>query len=301
MEAYSSTNHYGSMPDPYSRTQSSRRQPILLIEDSEEEVQRESYKVNWKIAIPLLILGVVPGLIYLAGVAIANCLGGKEVRVQRHDPMESQRYGTGRTYQQYQHVVRGETPRSSLLDTNSRQDQRTRAQKRDVRSRETDRGQTYHSRKAKKDKSGSHRSKRREESPTVVDRTENQRPTTSAIPSQRHVGRKAKPSTRDIGRSAARETTPLRTATSVVDHSVPAPIREGREPRGRDEEVAVNVYMGTRVIQMSKMENESERPERIAAMKRMAKALPYSKAALPGTFQGFLATMYNNSYKALYS
>ncbi len=300
MEAYSSTNHYGSMSDPYSRTQSSRRQPILLIEDSEEEVQRESYKVNWKIAIPLLVLGIVPGLIYLAGVAIANCLGGKEVRVQRHDPMESQRYGTGRPYQQYQHVVHGETPRSTRLDTTSRQDQRTRAPKRDVRSRETDSGQTHRSRKAK-DRSGSHRSKRREQSPSVVDRTQTQRPTTSAIPSQRHVGRKAKPSTRSSGRSSARETTPLRTATSVVDHSAPAPIREGREPRGRDEEVAVNVYMGTRVIQMSKMENESERPERIAAMKKMAKALPYSKAALPGSFQGFLSTMYNNSYKALYS
>jgi len=295
MEAYSTTNHYGSMSDPYSRTQPSQRQPILLIEDSEEEVQRESYKVNWKIAIPLLILGIVPGLIYLAAVAIANRMSGKEVRVQRHDPMESHQHGTGRAYQQYQHIVREETPRSSRLDTSSRKDQANRAQGRDVRSRETNSDQTYHARTA------SHRSKRGEESSAVVDRTQTQRPATSAIPSQRHVGRKAKPSKRDIGPSAARETTPLRTATAVVDHSAPAPIREGREPRGRDEEVAVNVYMGTRVIQMSKLSEESERPERIANMQKMARMLPYSKTPTPGTFQGFLAHMYNNSYKAIYS
>jgi len=228
-------------------------------------------------------------------------MSGKEVRVQRHDPMESHQHGTGRAYQQYQHIVREETPRSSRLDTSSRQDQATRAQGRDVRSRETDSGQTHHARKAKKDRSGSHRSKRGKESSAVVDRTQTQRPATSAIPSTRHAGRKAKPSTRDIGRSAARETTPLRTATAVVDHSAPAPIREGREPRGRDEEVAVNVYMGTRVIQMSKLSEESERPERIANMQKMARMLPYSKTPTPGTFQGFLAHMYNNSYKAIYS
>ncbi|MCB1071992.1 MAG: hypothetical protein KDK96_02705 [Chlamydiia bacterium] len=298
MEAYSRTSHYGSMSDPYSgsRTQGSRRGPALIIEDSEEEVQREAYKVNWKIAIPLLILGVFPGLIYLAGVAIANCMGGKEVRVQRpqHDPMGPSPYGADtRPYQQYRRVV--EPPRDpSPFEADGRRHQRTRAPEREVRD------PAHRPGKVRKDRSGTHRSRREEPSPSAVDRVETHRPPVSAVP--KHPERQPKRSTavpvREGGRLTARETTPLRPATQVVDSSVPAPIREGREPRGRDEEMEVKIYMGTNVIMGSRVD---DKPERIAAMKKLAKTLPYSKNAEPGSFQGFLKHMYGGSYQALYS
>jgi len=126
--------------------------------------------------------------------------------------------------------------------------------------------------------------------PHEVSRTQTQGPSRSAIPSQ------AKSSKHSVAASK-REATPTRTTTQTVDRSAPAPIREGREPKTRDEQVAVNIYMGTRVINMSDVKDKDER---IAKMTTMAKQLPYSKTPNPGTFQGFLAQMYNNSYKALY-
>ena len=121
----------------------------------------------------------------------------------------------------------------------------------------------------------------------------------SAIPQQQRKKTKYRPPLKSI-REESPETLHRGSTTHAVDSAIPAPIKERREPRGREEEVAVNIYMGTQVINMSKFNDESERPERIFRMKNLEKSLPYSKTGLPGTFQGFLKYMYNNSYEALY-
>ena len=63
---------------------------------SSNEVKTEAYKVNWKIAIPLLCLGIAPGLLYLIGVGIANCMGGRRVEKQLLNPPEKSLQGMKR-------------------------------------------------------------------------------------------------------------------------------------------------------------------------------------------------------------
>jgi len=284
MEAYGAQTTRSGY-NPYQGTQSSRRQPVLIIEDSEEEVQREAYKVNWKIAIPLLCVGLVPGLIYLAGVAIANCLGGREVR------REPQDYTSGRgstpSYQQYQQTVRREESRRTALVADERTPLSRTPDRHERSSRKDRSGETREVRHTKKER----KSKRREESPSVVDRAVTRSAPRSAIPSQPRSHRK-----KDADRSSTRVAS-MPTPSRISEPAVPVSIREGREPRTTEERVAVNIYMGTRVINMSAIEDKAER---IAAMKKSAKMRPYSKTAEPGSFQGFLKMMYNSSYNALY-
>lgn len=172
MEACSSRDHYGPMPAPYSRTNAPQRGATLLVDGSNEKVQKEAYKINWKIAIPLLILGVIPGLIYSAGVAIANHLGGKEVRVQHPNPMEPNSYGKNTGFnQQDQHDVTTKDSYGQGIDRKRHQQTRTRERK--VKSQEINRGQTP--------------TPKQKEKPSRVDRVETGRPTSSqsAIPIQR--------------------------------------------------------------------------------------------------------------------
>lgn len=98
MEAYSSTRPYGS--NHYDFPQD----PVT---------EREPYKVN-KVALAILLcLGIAPGLLYLIGVGIANCMGGREITVQQQDYS----YGTFATHQTYQQTI-GRRPRKT--STNQR-------------------------------------------------------------------------------------------------------------------------------------------------------------------------------------
>lgn len=314
MEACSSIDPHGSMLDPHSRTNAPQKGSILTIDGSNEKVQIEAYKINWKIAIPLLILGVIPGLIYLAGVTIANYLGGKEVRVQHPNPMESNSHVRDAVFnQQDQHVVTPKDPSGQV--THRRGHQPTTTREREVNSQETNRGQTHTPRqKAKPSRTDRVEISRPSSSQSAIPRESSSRKTKAQSPQQKasrlidtniastnknissHLQDESKH--QPLGRRT--DTGSKKESTHVTDHSAPIPIREGREPRTQEEKIAVNIYMGKRVIEMSKITDESKRPKRIAKMEQMARMLPYSKKAEHGTFQGFLNQMYHNSYKILY-
>lgn len=268
------------------------------IGNGSEEVRTEAYKVNWKIAIPLLILGIAPGLIYLAGVAMANCLGGKTVRVQREDPTPSSTL--------YQQAHRPNTA------AQRRREDRPSVADRAITSRRSPETVIPTPAKRKKETTkdilakttwSSSSSRKNRQVRKVLDWFETNHRTLSS--SEKATFKEAASTMRGPKAfveyittqqaSASRQTT--RTPARTPEPAVPVAIREGREPRGHEESVAVNLYMGTRVINMSAVK---DRADRIEGMQKMAKTLPYSKKGEPGTFQGFLKQMYNNSYAALY-
>lgn len=54
-----------------------------------KETQKTAYKIHWKIAIPLLCAGIIPGLVYLMGVGVANYMGGRKIERKNEEPFES--------------------------------------------------------------------------------------------------------------------------------------------------------------------------------------------------------------------
>lgn len=240
------------------------------IEDTDMEVRTEAYKVNWCLAAVLLVAGVIPGLIYLGGIALLNCMGGKQVMVPRErttdhlrvdraaattlspasmiDPRSQQGYGT--SGQRRQESRRGvSTPSDPLL-----RDQK-RAKK--------------HSRRTDTSVVGSERRETR--TPTDRSRRDEQR----VQKDSRRVNRSGvtpSPTQRDPKPRGTQAPTPARTHS--VDASVPAPIREARKPRGRDEEKAVIGFMAREVINGSRVDDKERL---IRSVEIMAKTSPYEK------------------------
>lgn len=243
----STLNHYNQ------RTYGSSGEKAQLLRDSGPEVQREAYKVNWKIAVPLLILGIVPGLIYLGAIALLNCLGGKEVKVEQNSHMDARIHGRSTTSFQSADTIPS-----------------------------------------------------REESRREVSRSAATTRTESSVILEGPKGKSSKASTRDRKKKSrnpesshgksTRSSQIAQPKPSTTSATIPAPIRENREPRGSKEEVEVKQYIGRLVINSSTFKGDSNR---IKGMEQMAKSLRYSKNAEPGTFQGYLKQMYGTTYASL--